>query len=84
MTSLLEAQRLAHTFRKPQVVQNDQSQGRILEPEMEIQKVESSLLWVLGDKLRSYPESQGEPLKERNDQARILREKALTEIGWID
>jgi len=51
---------------------------------MEIQKVESSLLWALGDKLRSYSESQGEPLKERNDQARILREKPLTEIGWID
>lgn len=31
LTSLLEAQKLAHTFRKPQVVQNDWSQGWILE-----------------------------------------------------
>lgn len=87
MTSLLEAQKLAHTFRKPQVVQNDRSQGLDSgdQPEMEIQKqAEISLLWALADKLRSYTERQGVPLKERNEQARIFRENPLTEVCWTD
>lgn len=36
------------------------------------------------DKLRSYTERQGVPLKERKEKVGIFRENLLTEVGWID